>query len=334
MKPNRLSTSLSKTVFTPKFFRATKRINISSHQKIIFIVGPTGAGKTDAAFALAGKVSSRLISADAMQIYRGMDIITDKPPRAILKKNPVRMIDVISPAREYNVAAYVRGARRWILSALKVRKLPIVVGGTGLYVSALLDGIFEGKSEDPRVRERLNKECEQKGASVLYERLKSIDPEAAAKIIPGHTRRIVRALEVYEVTRQPISVLQKKRAGLRGFYDVRVFGLERGRDDLYSRIDQRVDAMIGNGLLDEARGLLKKRLSKTAYCCIGVREIEGFLKGQYDLDEAVRLIKINSRHYAKRQMTWFRRDKSITWLNIGKGTDLSSVAEQIVEKIV
>jgi tRNA dimethylallyltransferase len=259
-----------------------------------------------------------------------MDIITDKPPRPVLKKFPVKMIDIVSPNREYNVAAYCRDARRIIASALKARKLPIMVGGTGLYVSALLDGIFEGKSGDKRVRDRLDRECRENGPAALYEKLKAVDPEAAAKIDSGHSRRIIRALEVYEVARQPISVLQKKKSGLRDKYDIRVFGLNRDREDLYQRIDRRVEAMIGNGLLDEVRGLLKRKLSKTAYCCIGVREIEGYFKGACSLDEAMRLIKRNSRHYAKRQMTWFRRDKSIEWINVSQGEDVSLTAEIII----
>lgn len=302
-------------------------------RRVVCLVGPTGTGKSEAAFCLARRVPSVLVSADAMQIYKGMDIVTDKPPRIVLRKFVVKMIDVAAPAREYNVAEFCRAARLSVAAALKAGKLPIVVGGTGLYVKALLDGIFEGKSEDPRVRAKLNQECAEKGVAALYERLAALDPEAAQKIGPHNARRIVRALEVYAVTRHPISALQKNKRGLRSVYDVRVFGLTRDRADLYDRIEQRVDAMVQNGLLDEVRRLLKKKLSKTASCCIGVREVEGFLKGAYGLDEAVRLIKRNTRHYAKRQMTWFGRDKTIEWIPIGKNESLELIVEKILSQL-
>ncbi|HQP91890.1 MAG TPA: tRNA (adenosine(37)-N6)-dimethylallyltransferase MiaA, partial [Candidatus Omnitrophota bacterium] len=171
------------------------------------------------------------------------------------------------------------------------------------------------------------------GLAHAYNKLKKVDPEAALRISAADKRRIIRALEVYETTKQPISVLQKKRHGLAEKYEFLIFGLRREREDLYKRIDQRVDFMVNAGLLDEVRSLLKKKLSRTAYMCIGIREIEGFLKGSYGLDEAIRLIKRNSRHFAKRQMTWFKKTPGIEWIDVKADQDMGEVAKRIYKEI-
>ncbi len=301
--------------------------------KVIFIVGPTGVGKTEIGLKLALFTPVAFISADSMQVYRGMDIVTDKLPKACRKKYPHFLIDTLGPAKEYNVAHFCKTARAAIKHSLRKKKLPIVIGGTGLYVNSLVYGIFEAHSKDEGLRRRLQAQASERGSGSLYAQLQEVDPEAASRINTNDLRRIIRALEVYEVTKASISSLQKKRKGLNEEYDVFLFGLRRDRKDLYRRIDQRVDFMVNAGLLDEVRGLLKKRLSKTAYCCIGVREIEGFLKGAYDLNEAVRLIKRNSRRFAKRQMTWFNKNKEIEWIDLEEGSDPLEVARKIYEKI-
>lgn len=298
--------------------------------KVIVIAGPTGAGKTQAGLALARLLPCEFISADSMQVYRGMDISTDKLPRPLRRKYPHHLVDIVSPAKEFSAADFVKLARAAIIKVLKKKKTPVVIGGTGLYINSLLYGLLEAGSKDEKFRQKLVREAQKSGISVLYERLQKVDSTAAAKINPADLKRIVRALEVYELTQKPISQLQRERKGLAQDHEVYVFGLRRERADLYNRIDQRVDFMVHAGLLDEVRRLLKKKLSRTAYMCIGIREIEGFLKGGYDLPEAIRLIKRNSRHYAKRQMTWFNKNKDIEWFDVKPDEDLSEVAHKIV----
>jgi tRNA dimethylallyltransferase len=304
-------------------------------KKIVFIVGPTGAGKTQVGLSLSRFLPCAYICADSMQIYKGMDVVTDKIPKALRRKYPHHMLDIIAPTREFNVADFCKFAAKAVAQSIEKKKMPVVIGGTGLYIHSLLYGIFEGGSKDEKVREDLRSWAQKDGVAPLYERLKEIDPQAAAKINANDAKRIIRALEVYTVTKQPISVLQarKSKKGLAQDYKVYLFGLRRERVDLYNRIDQRVDFMVHAGLLDEVRHLLKKKLSKTAYFCIGIREIEGFLKGRYRLDEAVRLIKRNSRHYAKRQMTWFGRNPDIAWIDVAADENMDHVAEIIYKKI-
>ncbi len=291
---------------------------------VVFIVGPTASGKSAVALHLARQMACGFVSADSMQVYKGMDIVTDKPSPAVLRRAPHALIGTVAPAREYNVAAFCRDARRAIRAVLSKRRCPVVVGGTGLYIHALVDGIFEGPSADARLRRRLEEEARTRGLGVLFERLQRVDPTAAGRMGPHNARRIIRALEVYAVTHQPLSELQKDKKGLREEFDVLLFGLRRARQDLYERIDRRVDEMMRRGLVEEVKGLLRKKLGTTAYCCIGIREVEGYLKGDYGLDEAVRLIKRNTRHFAKRQLTWFGKNKDIIWLDVGTEADLAA----------
>ncbi|MCM8795232.1 MAG: tRNA (adenosine(37)-N6)-dimethylallyltransferase MiaA [Candidatus Omnitrophica bacterium] len=285
-------------------------------KKIIFLVGPTAIGKTKVACALAKKIKAEIISCDSMQIYRGMDIITSKPPPDLRKEVPHHLIDIISPEHEYNVFQYRTAALKKVKEIIKKGKTPLFVGGTGLYVSALVDGIFKQKTENKIIRQRLYKLAKIKGNQYLYERLKKVDPQAIEKIHPSDLRRIVRALEVFEVTGQPISELQKRRSGLWGKHEIKIFCLNIQRNKLYQRINHRVEEMFKNGLLSEAKRLLKLRLSQTAYYCIGIRELKGYFDGRYSLEEAKEQIKKNTRRYAKRQLTWFRKDKRIIWVNI------------------
>lgn len=301
--------------------------------KIVFIVGPTAVGKTDVALTLGQLTPCEFISADSMQIYKGMDIISAKLPVVIRRKYPHHLIDIINPSQTFSAADFCLMANQSIKAILRKKKLPVVIGGTGFYVHAFAYGIFQGPSANERLRKRLEKQAQEKGNKFLYERLEKVDPEAAARIKIGDLKRIIRALEVYEMTQKPMSTLQKNRKGIVDDYQVFLFGLRRDRQDLYRRIDQRVDFMLNAGLLDEVRGLLRQKLSQTAYQCIGIREIECFFKGQYDLGEAVRLIKRNSRHFAKRQMTWFNKNKDIDWIDLKEDEDLLLVARKIFHQI-
>jgi tRNA dimethylallyltransferase len=304
-----------------------------TRQKLIFLVGPTAVGKTNIAVYLARKLNAEIISCDSMQIYQGMDIITSKPS-AILRKN-VRhhLIGVVSPAKEYNVARYRLEALKKIKEILGQGNVPLFVGGTGLYMSILVDGIFKAKSRKSAIRKRLYKESERLGSDYLYRRLQKVDPEAALKIHPHDTRRIVRALEAFQICGKPISRLQKERKGLFDEYEVRIFCLNMERSSLYARIEKRIDKMFRQGLLPEVKKLFRLKLSKTAACAIGIKELKGYFDGLYDLEEAKRLMKKNTRNYAKRQLTWFRKDKRIEWVGVGDKESSASIANRIFAQL-
>ncbi|MCX5713503.1 MAG: tRNA (adenosine(37)-N6)-dimethylallyltransferase MiaA [Candidatus Omnitrophica bacterium] len=300
-------------------------------KQIIFIVGPTAVGKTAVAACLARKIKGEIISCDSMQVYKGMDILASKPSDALRKNIPHHLISVVSPQEEYNVARYRKSALFQLKDILKRGKTPIFCGGTGLYLSVLVDGIFDAKPENKKIRQRLYRQALARGSANLYKRLQKIDSRAATKIHPNDTKRIVRALEVFEATGRPISELQAERKGLADEYDVRIFCLDIERDRLYDRINKRVDKMFRLGLVKEVKKLLKLKLSRTARFAIGVREIKDYLEGRFDLEQAKELIKRNTRWYAKRQLTWFRKDERIQWLNIDIKEKPQTVAGRLIE---
>jgi len=300
---------------------------------VVFLVGPTAAGKSAVALALARKLKAEIISCDSMQIYKGIDILTAKPTVPHLKMVKHHLVSVLSPTQDYNVARFRKAAVRKMNSILRRRKIPLFVGGTGLYISALVDGIFSLKPASRSLRLGLYRLAREKGSGYLYARLTEVDPEAAARIHPNDTKRIIRCLEVYKTAGEPISKLRKKRRGLADRYTVRIFCLTLPRQELYLRIDRRVEDMFKEGLLEEVRRLLKRGLGKTASFAIGIKEIKGFLEGAYDLEEAKRLIKRNTRHYAKRQLTWFRKDPRIEWIKAARGEPATVIAEKIIERV-
>jgi len=301
--------------------------------RLVFLVGPTAIGKTELSSRLAKELNAEIISCDSMQIYKGMDILTSKPALEARKKIPHHLVDIVSCGKEYNVSKYRLAAIRKINEILKRGKVPLFVGGSGLYMSVVIDGIFKAKTEDADIRQRLYKEAQDLGAHKLYDKLMKVDPIAAQKIHPNDVKRIIRALEVFAVTGKPISQLQAARKGLADKYDIKIFGLDMPRDKLYKRIDERVDEMFEQGLVKEVNKLLKLKLSKTAGAAIGVNEIKGFLEGLYDIEEAKGLMKRNTRQYAKRQMTWFRKDKRIIWIEITNQEETAKIAEKLWKKL-
>ena len=299
--------------------------------KIFFLIGPTAVGKTETAIHLAKKLNAEIISCDSMQIYKDMDIITSKPSKALRKKVRHHLVDVLPVGKEYNVSRYRKGAVKIIKQLIKKDKTPLFVVGTGLYMSILIDGIFEAKAQDNALRKKLYKQAKLKGRNYLYNGLKKVDPEAAAKTHPNDTKRLIRALEVFKITGKPISELQKLRRGLSENYDIIVIGLDMNRENLYRRIDERVDKMFKKGLAFEVKRLLKLKLGKTASCAIGIKELKGYFDGEYDLEEVKRKIKQSTRNYAKRQLTWFRKDKRIRWINVGEKDKPTLIANRILK---
>ena len=268
--------------------------------RIIFIVGPTAVGKSEIAVKIARRINAEIISCDSMQVYQGMDILSGMPGAALRKKVKHHLIRFLSPDKDYNVAKYRIQALRIIKAIGQKGKLALFVGGTGYYMSVLMDGLFQARAQNRSIRVKLNRLAFRRGSLYLYERLKKVDPLAAGKIHPNDTKRIVRALEVYEVLGKPISELQKERKGLSQDYEVRIFCLNMARERLYERINRRVEKMFKQGLVAEVKKLLRVRLSKTASYAIGIPEIRGYLGGDYDLAAAKQLIQGNSRRLAKR----------------------------------
>jgi tRNA dimethylallyltransferase len=303
---------------------------IQTKDKIFFIVGPTAIGKSEVAVALAKKLNAEIISCDSMQVYKGMDIITSKPKGRLKKRVTHHLIDVIPPTKEYNVSRYRKHALNKIREIIKKSKTPLFVGGTGLYMSILIDGIFDSRIRNKAMRVRLLAQLAKEGSVDLHKRLREVDAEAANKIHPNDAKRIVRALEVFEATGKPISYLKKQRTGLSEVYDIKIFCLNMKRRQLYKKINERVNRMFDKGLVQELRRLLKLKLSQTASCAIGIKELKGYFDSLYGLEEAKRLIKRNTRLYAKRQLTWFRKDKRIKWIEVGEKETPLSVANRII----
>ena len=285
---------------------------------VLFLVGPTAVGKSALAVRLAKKINAQIISCDSMQIYKHMDILSAKPTDELRRQVKHFMIDIISPREDFNVALYRKKALGLIKKIHNSGKVPLFVGGSGLYMSAVVDGVFEDVAENKLIRKRLYDEARKKGNKFLHNRLTRVDSDSAAKIHPNDLKRIVRALEVYQVTGTAMSKLKLRRRGIIDDYDVKIFGLFLERRELYKISDMRVEEMFKKNVLDEARKLLKMRLGRTASKAIGIKELKNYLEGKYDINEAMRLLKRNTRHYAKRQFAWFKRDKRIIWVDAKK----------------
>ncbi|MCM8779031.1 MAG: tRNA (adenosine(37)-N6)-dimethylallyltransferase MiaA [Candidatus Omnitrophica bacterium] len=300
---------------------------------IVFLVGPTAVGKTALSLRLAPLINAEIVSCDSMQVYKGIEIANSKPLPEERKIVRHYMLDVVSPDKEYSVADYRREALSSIEEIRGKGKIPLIVGGSGLYFKSLLDGIFAGPSRNQELRENLYSEAKLKGVESLYERLKDVDPEIAKRIHPHDLRRIIRALEVYSLTGTPISILQKKTAGLALQHQTVIYGLMRSRSELYRRINERVEKMFTQGLVEEIKNLKKLKITPIAQQCLGYREISAYLEGKLTIAEAKELLKKATRQFARRQLIWFRRDKRISWINLDKETDLDTLAEELAKQI-
>lgn len=302
-------------------------------EPVIVIVGPTASGKTKLSIELAKRINGSIVSADSMQIYRYMDIGTAKPDKTEMSGIRHYMIDEVDPDENFSVARYRECALGCISRILAEGKHPIVAGGTGLYINSLIYNInFSETICDEELRESLRLEAEEKGNRAIYERLMAIDPEAAARIHENDTKRIIRAIEVYEHTRKTISEHVKESRQEPPPYRYVVFGLEWDREKLYSRIERRVDKMLEAGLVEEVRRLKEMGYDRggTAMQGIGYKEILEFLDGRVSYDETVYILKRDTRHYAKRQMTWFRRIEGINWLKVDESSDFEKLSEKII----
>jgi tRNA dimethylallyltransferase len=298
---------------------------------ILIIAGPTAVGKTDASILLARESGAEIVSADSMQVYRGMDIGTAKPradQRAFVYHH---LIDIVEPDQPYSVGEYLRDARTAIDGIIAAGSIPIVVGGTGLYIRALMRGLFHGPPADLELRERLLQREAEGEPGTLYADLVKVDAEAAIKIHPNDLRRTVRALEVYYLRDRKLSDFQREHAFRERSHAFRLLFLVRARTELYPRIEERVDRMIAEGLEAEVKTLLDRGYSPVLPSMqgLGYKQFTDYFSGTTSRDEAITLLKRDTRRFAKRQFTWFRRESDSVWVDI---TGLSR-PEDIVERI-
>ncbi|MBQ2891091.1 MAG: tRNA (adenosine(37)-N6)-dimethylallyltransferase MiaA [Clostridia bacterium] len=284
--------------------------------KILAIAGPTASGKTALSIELAKRYNGEIVSCDSMQIYKGMNIGTAKPTEEEKQGIPHYMIDIISPNDNFSVAEYVNLAREYIDDILRRGKLPILTGGTGLYLDSVINNTkFSDAKEDADYRESLYDLAGKEGNGAVHKLLEEIDPLSAEKIHENNLRRVIRALEIYKTTGKTMTQvnIESERESL---YDALIIGIDMDRELLYERINKRVDIMLDHGLLDEIKALMNKGFDKssTAFQAIGYKEFISYFEGEISFPEAVDKVKQESRRYAKRQMTWFRRNENINWI--------------------
>jgi len=297
-----------------------------------FIVGPTGIGKTEISIQIAEKLPLEIISADSRQIYRLLNIGTAKPSPETLLTVPHHFIDYLSPDEYFSAGMYGREARNKINQLFENQVIPLVVGGSGFYIQALIDGLSEIDATDKAVRDELRQRLENESVEVLHKELESVDPDLAKNIKTKDQQRVLRGLEVYYVSGKPLSQLQLQKPIPANFNPI-LIGLDANRDFLYNKINNRVDEMIKAGLVDEVRQLKDMGYSEkdNALNTVGYKEVFEYLDSNLQFDEMVERIKINSRRYAKRQLTWFRKDDRILWLQIDQYDRMENIIEKIFE---
>ena len=300
-------------------------------EKLLILSGPTAVGKTELSLRLAKAVGGEIISADSMQVYKGMDIGTAKITKEEMQGVPHHLIDILDPKEDFNVVRFKTLAKEKVKEINARGAVPIVVGGTGFYIQALLYDIdFTDNDDDMSYRRELEEKAEKEGPEVLHEMLRKIDPESADAIHANNVKRVIRALEFYKKSSTTISSHNREQRENVSPYDHRYFALTDDRKKIYERIDRRVDIMLENGLVDEVKNLLEAGVPETAVSMqgLGYKEIVNLLQGRCSLEEAVYVLKRDTRHFAKRQLTWLRREKDVIWFDKSKETD-----DEILERM-
>jgi tRNA dimethylallyltransferase len=300
------------------------------HRRVLVLVGPTASGKSAVGLDLAHRVNGEILSADSRQIYRFLDVGTAKPSPADRLMVPHHFVDELDPDADYNAGDFGIRGRAVIDQIFRRGRTPLVIGGSGLYVQSLIDGFFEGPGADSEFREILQRRLKSAGVGPLVEELQRIDPETATRIDPTKPRRVMRALEVYHLTGTPLSRIQRE-SKLTVDFEPCMYGLRWDRKDLYARIERRCDQMVGAGLLAEVDALEGRGYSDrmNSLNTVGYAEVFAYRRGETGYEEMLRLFKQNSRRYAKRQLTWFRRDSRIQWIAMDESRSAADVAEQI-----
>jgi tRNA dimethylallyltransferase len=304
---------------------AVKKINL------VIVAGPTASGKTELAVRLAGRFDGEIVNADSMQLYRGMEIGTAKPSLEVRRMVPHHLLDILEPDQPFSASDFRQEAVKVIADIHRRGKRVFVAGGTGLYIKALLHGLVDSSGGDESLREELEEVARTRGNEALLRQLAEVDPESASRLHPNDRVRIIRALEVYRLSGSPISRFRSEHSFGGDYYRAIKFGIRVEREELYRRINNRVERMLEDGLVEEVRALMARGCHAGAKTmrAIGYKEIYAFLTGACSLDEAVRLIKQNTRHYAKRQETWFKRETEIIWVEYPR--DFDSICENVME---
>jgi tRNA dimethylallyltransferase len=299
----------------------------------IAIVGPTASGKTPLSLLIAEYLDAEIISADSRQLYKYLDVGTAKPSREERARVVHHFIDILDPAEEYNAGRFGVEAREVASSVFTQRKTPILVGGSGLYVRAFVDGLFGGPGKDPVIRQRLETRLEAEGLDALFEELKRVDAKGASAMKQVKARQVIRALEVYYATGRPMSEFHAQQETAPDF-EVLQFGLLWERNELHTRIHRRVDAMMALGFVQEVEMLRERGYDRrlNALNSVGYKELFDYLEGKCTLDQAIEWIKQNTRRFAKRQLTWFRSDARIRWIRLKPGGEMKDIADRIVRR--
>lgn len=307
-------------------------------KKLIILAGPTGVGKTELSIKLAKKVGGEIISADSMQVYRHMDIGSAKIRKEEMQGIPHYLIDCLSPFEEFSVRVFQDLAKEALEAIYAKGNIPILVGGTGFYIQALVYDIdFTENDDNTEIRMELERTAKEKGPRFLHEMLREIDPEAAEEIHENNVKRVIRAIEYYRLTKEKISDHNRLQRQKESPYHATFFVLTDERERLYKNIDKRVDTMLAAGLVEEVKQLKAMGCHKNMVSMqgLGYKEILAYLDGEYDLEQAVYLIKRDTRHFAKRQLTWFRRERDVIWVDKAQfGYDLEKMLEFMVERIL
>jgi tRNA dimethylallyltransferase len=303
-----------------------------NNSRKILILGVTAGGKGKLAFELAKKLDAEIISIDSMKVYRRMDIGTAKPSKDVQNQIKYHLIDVVEPSESFSVDTFLSLTAKAVKDIESKGKPVVAVGGTAMYIKALLYGIFDGPSTDESIRHQLKEQISQVGLAELHKNLTQVDPAAAERIHPNDEKRIIRALEVYKLTGKPISAFQQQFAS-QPKDDWLVLGIQRDKTDASHRINERVKKMIDAGLVDEVKTLLAelKPLSAQARCAIGYAEIIDYFQGKETLDNTIENIKINSRRFAKAQRTWFKTFRFVNWLDVQQDDSVQQVLEQALK---
>ncbi len=302
---------------------------------LVVLLGPTAVGKSRVATVVARHFDTEVLTADSRQVYRGMDIGTDKPTVAERQGVPHRLIDLVDPHEAFNAGRYCRMALEEIDRLYAANRLPFVVGGTGLYIRTLVRGLCSAPESDPRVRADLKKLRDERGKGGLYAELQRTDPEAAARLHPNDESKVMRALEVYRLSGRSISTIQEEHRFQERPFSALLIGLQRPMDILYQRIEERIDWQLAHGMVEETRSLLNQGCGRELASMkgLGYRQVGAFLADEYDYPEMVRQFKRDTRRFAKRQMTWFRREPGIVWLPIGEGERPEQTAGHVIRQI-
>ena len=320
---------------TPTRHSALNTQHCSDRKPLIVLVGPTAVGKSHIAIPLAQALKTEILTADSRQVYRGMDIGMDKPPVEARGGVPHRLIDVVEPDQPFNVGEYRRLALVEIARLHQEGRIPLLVGGTGLYVRAVVRGLWDGPPADWTYRHRLMDHARTEGAETLYRQLVQVDPDLAMRLHPRDEVKIIRGLETYHVTGRRLSDLHREHAFAEKPFSTLMIGLTRERQELYRRVDARVDEQLANGLVAETRRLLAQGYDRQLGSMkgLGYRQISGYLAGECSYEEAVRLLKRDTRHFAKRQFTWFRKEPGIVWVQIQAHESTETVVARLIARV-